>query len=156
MIFSLFARRSGQCACLVEAQALSKLLKEFPEITAWFSFSCQDGEHISEGQRFADVIKEIESNPQIVAVGINCTSPRFVPSLIREAKKVTNKPVLAYPNSGESYSADKKVWNKDPVSDSFGNHAREWYDAGARMIGGCCRSTVEDIEAIAGWARNIT
>ena len=138
----------------IEARALSKLLKEFPATTAWFSFSCKDGEHISEGQRFRDVIKEIASNPQIVAVGVNCTSPRFVPSLIREAKQVTNKPILAYPNSGELYNPEKNDWNGDPVSESFGEQAREWYDAGACMVGGCCRSTVEDIQTIAGWARS--
>lgn len=142
--------------CLIEAQALSKLLKEFPDFTAWFSFSCRDGELISEGQRFADVLKEIESNSQIVAVGINCTSPQYIASLIREAKQVTNKPILAYPNSGESYNAKKNDWNGDPVSKAFGEQAREWYDAGARMIGGCCRSTVEDIEVILSWVRNIT
>jgi len=137
-----------------ETRALSKLLKEFPSITAWFSFSCKDGEHISAGQRFGDVIKEIESDPQIVAVGINCTSPRFVPSLIREAKQVTSKTILAYPNSGESYNPEKNDWNGDPASESFGEQAREWYQSGARMVGGCCRSTVEDIQTIAGWARS--
>jgi homocysteine S-methyltransferase len=139
--------------CLIEAQAVSKLLKESPNITAWFSFSAKDDKHISEGQLFADCVREIGSNPQIVAIGINCTSPRFIPSLIREAKQVTNKPILAYPNSGESYSAEKNDWNGDPVSNSFGEDAKDWYDAGARLIGGCCRSTPEDIQVIAGWAR---
>ena len=71
----------------IEAQALSKLLKEFPNITAWMSFSCRDETHISEGQLLADCIKGLETNPQIVAVGINCTSPKYIPSLIRESKE---------------------------------------------------------------------
>jgi len=137
-----------------EAQALSKLLKEFPSITAWMSFSCRDETHISEGQLLADCVRDLETNPQIVAVGINCTSPQYIPSLIREAKKVTEKPILVYPNSGESYDAEKNDWNGDPVSHSFGEDAKGWYEAGARMIGGCCRSTVEDIEMIASWARS--
>lgn len=140
--------------CLVEAHALSKLLGEFPNITAWFSFSAKDGTHISEGQLFADCVKEIESNPQIVAIGINCTSPKYVATLISTAKDATNKPLLAYPNLGESYDPDKKDWNNDPLHESFGEHAREWYKAGARMIGGCCRSTPEDIEVISNWARS--
>jgi homocysteine S-methyltransferase len=44
-------------------------------------------------------------------------------------------------------------WTGDPVFESFGEHAREWYEAGARMIGGCCRTTPEDIRVIASWAR---
>jgi homocysteine S-methyltransferase len=117
------------------------------------SFSCRDETHISEGQLLADCIKVLETNPQIVAVGINCTSPQYIPSLIREAKKSTEKPILVYPNSGESYNPEINDWNGDPVSHSFGEDAKEWYEAGARMIGGCCRSTPEDIEVIASWAR---
>jgi homocysteine S-methyltransferase len=139
---------------LIEAQALSKLLKEFPNITAWLSFSARDEKHISEGQVFADCVQESEDNPQIVAIGINCTSPKYIPSLIREAKKVTNKSVLVYPNSGETYDAAKNDWNGEPVYKSFGEEAKEWYRAGARLVGGCCRTTPEDIRTIASWARH--
>jgi len=141
---------------LIEAQAVAKLLKEFPEITAWMSFSARDEKHISEGQVFADCVKQLEDNPQIVAIGINCTSPKYIPSLISEARKQTDKPLLTYPNSGESYSTEKKDWDSDPVSKSFGEEARKWYDAGARLIGGCCRSTPEDIQVIARWVHSTT
>lgn len=140
--------------CLIEAQAIAKLLKEFPNITAWVSFSARDEKHISEGQVFADCVKQMEDNPQIVAIGINCTSPKYISSLIREAKKATNKPILVYPNSGETYDATKHDWDGNPVYESFGEQAREWYSAGARLIGGCCRTTPEDIRVIASWARS--
>ena len=140
--------------CLIEAQAIAKLLKEFPNISAWISFSARDEQHISEGQVFADCVRLIEDNPQIVAIGINCTSPRYIPSLIGEAKKVTDKPILVYPNSGEHYDATKSDWDGHPVYESFGEEAKVWYEAGARMIGGCCRTTPEDIQVIASWARN--
>lgn len=139
--------------CLVEAQALAKLLPEFPNIAAWVSFTGRDEKHISEGQVFADCVKQLESHPQIAAMGINCTSPKHIASLIREAKAVTEKPILVYPNLGETYDAERNDWNGDPVVDSFGEQAREWYEAGARLIGGCCRTTPEDIRVIASWAR---
>ncbi|MEP7134456.1 MAG: homocysteine S-methyltransferase [Chloroflexota bacterium] len=139
---------------LIEAQAISQLLKEFPNITAWISFSARDGEHISEGQSFADCVKLLEDNPQITAIGINCTSPKYIPSLIREAKKETSKPILVYPNLGEGYNADKNDWDGKSATESFGEEARGWYEAGARMIGGCCRTTPEDIRVIASWVRN--
>ena len=139
---------------LIEAQALAELLKEFPHTTAWISFSARDEKHISEGQVFADCVQLLEDNPQIVAIGINCTSPKYIPALIGSAKQHTNKPLLTYPNSGETYDATKNDWDGDPVYESFGEQARAWYDAGARLIGGCCRTTPEDIRVIAGWARN--
>ena len=142
--------------CLIEAQALVKLLSEFEGIHAWISFSCRDEVHVCEGDTLEDCIRQIEVNPQVVAVGVNCTSPVYISSLIHEAKKVTNKPVLVYPNSGETYDSNKKDWNNDPVHESFGEEAKEWYEAGARLIGGCCRTTPEDIQVIASWARNQT
>jgi homocysteine S-methyltransferase len=138
---------------LIEARALAQLLKEFPDISAWFSFSGRDDRHISEGQAFSDCVEQLTDHPQIAAIGINCTSPQYIPSLIREAAKVTGKPILVYPNLGETYDAEKNDWNGDPVVDSFGEQAREWYQAGARLIGGCCRTTPEDIRVIANWAR---
>jgi homocysteine S-methyltransferase len=139
--------------CLIEAQALARLLQEFPTINAWFSFTARDDKYISEGQEFADCVRQLERHPQIAATGINCTSPKHIRSLIREAKKETNKPILVYPNSGEMYDAVGNNWRGDPVLDSFGEQAREWYEAGARLIGGCCRTTPEDIRVIASWAR---
>ena len=138
---------------LMEAQAIARLLREFPNTTSWFSFSARDERHISEGQVFADCVEQLSHHPQIAAIGVNCTSPKFVPSLIREAKKVTEKPILVYPNSGETYDATRNDWNGDPILESFGEQAREWYEAGASLIGGCCRTTPEDIRVIASWAR---
>ena len=141
--------------CLIEAQAIAQLLKEFPNTMAWISFTARDEKHISEGQVFADCVRQLEAHPQIAAIGINCTSPNYISPLIRAAKKATEKPILVYPNSGETYDAVKNDWDGNPVFHSFGEQAREWYDAGARMIGGCCRTTPEDIRVIASWARNI-
>ncbi len=140
--------------CLIEAQALVKLLDEFQSINAWISFSCRDEAHVSEGQRLEDCVRLVQASPHVAAVGINCTSPKFIPALIGEAKKATNKPVLVYPNSGETYNASVNDWDGHPVYESFGEEAKEWFRAGARLIGGCCRTTPEDIREIASWARN--
>ena len=139
--------------CLIEAQALVKLLDEFQSIDAWISFSCRGESHVNEGQRLEDCVRLVEASPFVAAVGVNCTSPQYIPSLIREARKATHKPVLVYPNSGESYTASRNDWEGHPVYESFGEEAKEWFKAGARLIGGCCRTTPEDIQTIAGWVR---
>ena len=139
--------------CLIEAQALVNLLDELKSIEAWISFSCRDEAHVNEGQKLEDCVRLVESSPFVAAVGVNCTSPKYIRSLIQEAKKATHKPVIVYPNSGESYDASKNDWDGHPVYESFGEEARGWFDAGARLIGGCCRTTPEDIQVIAGWAR---
>ncbi|HLO13953.1 MAG TPA: homocysteine S-methyltransferase, partial [Anaerolineales bacterium] len=45
--------------CLIEAQAIAKLLKEFPNSTAWISFTGHDERHVSEGQLLADCVKQL-------------------------------------------------------------------------------------------------
>ena len=138
---------------LIEAQALVKLLAEFQSIEAWISFSCRDETHVNEGQRLEDCVRRVEASPLVAAVGVNCTSPKFIPSLIHEARKATQKPILVYPNSGETYDPSRNDWDGHPVYESFGEEAREWFHAGARLIGGCCRTTPEDIQAISNWVR---
>jgi homocysteine S-methyltransferase len=138
---------------LLEAQALVKLLGEFPGVYAWISFSCRDEAHVCEGQKLEVCVRQVEASPQVAAVGVNCTSPAFIPALIGEAKKATSKPILVYPNSGEMYDAAKNDWDGQPLYASFGEQAKVWCEAGARMIGGCCRTSPQDIQVIAGWAR---
>lgn len=139
---------------LLEAQALTKLLDEFHSINAWISFSCRDEVHVNEGQRLENCVRAVEASRFVAAVGVNCTSPKFIPALIRAARQATNKPILVYPNSGEVYDAAKNDWDGHPVYESFGEEAKDWFRAGARLIGGCCRTTPEDIRSIARWARN--
>ena len=33
--------------------------------------------------------------------------------------------------------------------------ARDWYDAGARLIGGCCRTTPADIRALSDFRKTL-
>jgi homocysteine S-methyltransferase len=134
--------------CLREALVLARLLEEFPSMSAWISFSCQDGNRNSEGEDIGACASALQPYSQIAAIGMNCTRPEFVASLLRRMREHTGKPLLAYPNSGESYDATAKVWRGNPDQRAFADQSRSWYDAGARLLGGCCRTTPQDIKAI--------
>ena len=135
--------------CLDEALAIADVLAEQNNITAWISFSCKDGEHNVQGERLADCVAALEASPHIVAIGVNCTAPEHVASLVEQAKACTTKPVLVYPNSGEHYDAQGKVWTGacNPA-DAYAEMAARWQAKGARMIGGCCRTGPDDIRAV--------
>jgi homocysteine S-methyltransferase len=140
--------------CLAEAEALIRLLAEFPYVPAWLSFSCRDGVAISSGEALADGVRLAAAADQIVAVGVNCTPPRFVESLLAEARRVTHKPLLCYPNRGESWDAVARCWvegsgDAEGSGAAFAAATQQWLAAGARLIGGCCRTTPADIAAIA-------
>jgi len=125
---------------LPEARALLRLLDETPGITAWFSFSCRDAEHVSDGTAFTDCVEMVASHPRVAAVGVNCTAPCYVESLVLAARACTSIPIVAYPNSGESWDAQTRCWKGDRDPGSFALQARAWRAAGARIIGGCCRT----------------
>lgn len=139
--------------CLIEAQALVKLLGEFPNTFAWFCFSAKDDEHICDGEKISDCAKWLDQFPQAAAIGINCTSPLYIPSLIREIKKNTDKPVIVYPNSGEIYDPVANTWHGETSCDAFGEQSKEWFENGAVIIGGCCRTTPDHIREVRNWAR---
>jgi homocysteine S-methyltransferase len=134
--------------CLSEALVLARLLQEFPHSPAWISFSCRDGEHNCEGQRIADCVAQLNDFPQIVALGVNCTAPRYIAPLLQQMRGRTAKPLLAYPNSGELYDAATKGWSAIHETKPFADAAPEWLAAGARLIGGCCRTRPADIAAL--------
>ncbi len=141
--------------CFTEARALARLLAEFPDACAWMSFSARDDAHISQGERLADCAAWLDTIPQVVAIGVNCTAPRHIPALIAAVRTATDKPIVVYPNSGETYDAARHAWCGPATVDAFALEARRWFDAGARLIGGCCRTTPAHIARIAAWARKL-
>ena len=125
---------------LMEARALLRLLDETSDMTAWFSFACRDANHVSDGTRFATCVQAVADHPQVAAVGVNCTAPRHVEALVATARGCTSLPIVAYPNSGEAWDAQARRWAGDRDPASFAEQARSWRAAGARLIGGCCRT----------------
>lgn len=138
---------------LTEALAILGAIDDLKlDVPAYISFSCKDGEHISDGTPIKDCACALDEFSGVVAVGLNCTAPKYVESLVKILKENTDKPVIVYPNSGEIYNPFTKTWSGGAVS--FSERAETWYKAGARLIGGCCRTTSEDIRAISDFARN--
>ncbi|MDR3694159.1 homocysteine S-methyltransferase [Mucilaginibacter sp.] len=135
--------------CLDEAIALKEVLAEFPGTQAWISFSCKDDSHLSSGEDFSDAVKLLDQSTQVVAVGVNCTAPQYIESLIKIGKSHTAKPILVYPNKGEEYDAVDKVWRPSTTNHAhFIDDARIWHAAGSTIIGGCCRTTPGDISQL--------
>ncbi len=133
---------------LAEARALRQLLLETPHSPAWMSFACKDGAHISDGTPLAECARMLNDVPNLVAVGINCTPPRFLPELITAVQSNTNKHIIVYPNSGERYDAETNQWLGQSDPSEFGTISREWRKMGALLVGGCCRTGPEHIRQI--------
>ena len=131
---------------LPEVRALAGLLAE-TDAWAWFSFSCRDGGHLRDGSVVEDAALAVADTPRVAAIGVNCTHPRHVPELVSRIGAVTDRPVLAYPNSGEAYRSETKSWSGRGTA-GWTDGARSWVEAGASIVGGCCRVGPDAIGAL--------
>ncbi|XAR58570.1 Selenocysteine Se-methyltransferase [Bertholletia excelsa] len=95
----------------------------------------------SRGWIFGDLLVECaaiaEACESVVAVGINCMPPRFIHDLI-----------LCI---GKEWVQNTGVQEQDFVS-----YVKTWCEAGASVIGGCCRTTPTSIRAIYRTLQNRT
>lgn len=78
-------------------QALVELLNEENLRTpAWISFNSKDGVNVVKGDSLTDCVSLVDKCTKVVAVGINCTPPRFILGLISAAREVTIRYVLSF------------------------------------------------------------
>ncbi len=133
-----------------EGRALAELLASTVGPPAWLSFSCADGATTRSGEPAEAAFGLAGMTDRIRAVGLNCTAPEHVSELIARARSVTAKPIVVYPNSGEAWDAGLRRWvgTSGPTVDAV--MGRAWVEAGARLVGGCCRVGPERIAELAG------
>jgi homocysteine S-methyltransferase len=134
---------------LEEAKAILAALQPYPELAAYLSFTCRDGLHVSHGEALRACAELLDMQPQVIGIGVNCTAPELIDSLIGEMAKVTSKPIIVYPNSGEQWDGEHRCWQGDGQIAEFGELAGRWRGAGAQWIGGCCRTGPEHVRAVA-------
>ncbi|NIJ94843.1 homocysteine S-methyltransferase [Xanthomonas campestris] len=133
-----------------EIVALRLLLEEFPQLPAWFSFTLRDAAHLSDGTPLAQVVPALDACAQVIAVGINCIALEDVTAALQSLSALTALPLVVYPNSGEHYDASDKRWHAGAAQAcTLADQHAQWLAAGARLIGGCCRTTPRDIAALA-------
>jgi homocysteine S-methyltransferase len=133
---------------LEEARAILAALHLYRDLGAWLSFTCRDGRHVAHGELLADCGAMLEGEPQVVAVGINCTAPRLVADLLGELRRATSKALIVYPNSGETWDAACRCWRGESDACEFGALAKRWRQAGAQAVGGCCRTGPDHVRAV--------
>jgi homocysteine S-methyltransferase len=133
-----------------EAVAMGLALSTVQRLPTWMTFTCRSGTHTFGGDRIEDAVTAALSACDLTAVGVNCTAPGFVPELLERMRRVTDLPLVAYPNSGQSWDADNKVWIGDPGA----TDVTAWVAAGAEYIGGCCGVGPSELAHLATLARS--
>jgi homocysteine S-methyltransferase len=139
-----------------EAAVIVELLGNL-DTPAWLSYSCRDGSRTSAGEPIATAVA-LGDHPNVVAVGVNCTAPRYLPSLLRAARAATSRPLIAYPNGGDRWDAVGRRWVSDDAGRPTAGDVAAGFDAvavaswtalGASWLGGCCGTRPAAIATLA-------
>lgn len=85
----------------------------------------------------------------ISALGANCTlGPQGLLDVLRELAKHTDLPLTAQPNAGSPhYVAGHFEYSAGP--DYFARYAKHYTEIGAALVGGCCGTTPDHVQAVA-------
>ncbi|MFC8453266.1 homocysteine S-methyltransferase [Kitasatospora sp. NPDC057223] len=133
-----------------EARALLRAVRGLG-VPAWLSYSVEYGPRggrTRAGQPLEEAFALAADSPEVVAVGVNCCSPADAGRAVALAARLTGKPVVVYPNSGERWDARARDWRGGPTFRA--GRVAGWLADGARLVGGCCRVGPREIAALAG------
>ncbi len=139
---------------LEEARIIVRVLEGITQILppVLISFSCRNEKSTCKGDPFEECVKLVHDAPLVHGIGINCTAPRNAVSLVDIARSKTSKKIVCYPNNGDIYCSDTMDWKQsDNTIDNmnFYDLAVLLKDKGANIVGGCCRTSPNDISQIA-------
>ncbi len=121
----------------------------------WLTFTCVDQRTTCGGEPIGDAIAAVQAVPNLVAIGLNCTDPRHVSSLLASAGERTELPFVVYPNHGRTWDGEAKCWLGDG-DDHLARRAEEWVSLGARLIGGCCGVGADGVRSLADVRDHLT
>ena len=127
-----------------EAEALLAVVRD-AGVPVWLSYTVAGG-RTRAGQPLAEAFALAADEPAVVAVGVNCCRPEEVTEAVALATATTGRPAVAYPNAGERWDQAAGRWRGPATLRPA--WARDWRDAGARLIGGCCRVGPDTIAAL--------
>ncbi|TDN93141.1 homocysteine S-methyltransferase [Microbacterium sp. BK668] len=130
---------------LSEVEALAAELPGLG-VPAWLSVTVS-GTSLRTGESLADAFAIADATEEILAIGVNCCDADDVAGALALARTVTDKPLVAYPNSGETWNAEDRSWSGRGAH--LAEHVDGWLAGGARLVGGCCRVGPAEIHRVA-------
>ena len=138
-----------------EALLIAEILEELGAPPAWFSFGFADETQTYGLDAIDKAVLGIAGYADLVAIGLNCTHPRYVNSLLASMSElVSGIPLIVYPNHGREWDAAGRCWTGDSISISSVETLQSWVDLGARFIGGCCGIGPDDIAHLVNLVSN--
>ncbi len=119
------------------------------------SFSYDQGTRTMMGTRPSQFVQAIAPRG-VVALGANCgKAPAAMLEIVKEMRaQNAGVPIWCKPNAGlPKLIGDREVYDATP--EMMGEFARQYVQAGAQIVGGCCGNTPAHVAAIARAVKNL-
>jgi len=141
---------------LAEALVLLELLQALPHRWAWMSFTCRDATHLADGNDLREVLMAAQDVPNLCAIGVNCIAPTLALAVIEHFNHYATTPIMAYPNASNEWDHTTRQPLDETTPEDLAAQSLAWRQAGAHIIGGCCRTTPSHIRAMADYPTSAT
>ncbi|MBI4675564.1 MAG: homocysteine S-methyltransferase family protein [Chloroflexi bacterium] len=134
---------------LGEATAAFEGARAVTDLPIVVSFSFDMGTNTMMGLKAAQVAQEVTALGADM-VGVNC-GRSLEENLInlQEMRAATHLPLWMKPNAGLPRMTDDDIAIYDVTPEQMGAAAARWLEAGAQIVGGCCGTSPQHLQAIA-------
>lgn len=111
------------------------------------SFACRSGGRILSGEPAGEAARAV-SLPGVVAVGVNCTRLQDLLPALTQMAMACDLPLVAYANNGWFDEQSPHLRAPKVPPETYARCLLGCVAAGARLVGGCCGTTPEDMAAL--------
>ena len=113
-----------------------------------YSFTMQADGSLFSGMDAGGVLRELEESGA-AAVGFNCVAADMMtPYLVSKLRRSVRGPLLCKPNAGNPVIGDDGIPQYPMDAKEFADIAKQCLTMGATLLGGCCGTTPEHIQAV--------
>lgn len=114
------------------------------------SFLCQADGNLFDGDPIEDVIATVLPYAPL-ALLTNCSDAKSIGLSLQRMLSCTALPCGVYANGdGEPHPDQGWIFHDEHFPEMYATYAREWLDAGALIVGGCCGTTPQYIRGLRG------
>lgn len=113
-----------------------------------YSFTMQQDGSLFSGMEAGPVLRELEQ-AGAAAVGFNCVSAnRFTPGLVSKLRRFVRGHLVCKPNAGDPVIGEDGLARYNLGPDAFAQILSDCHEMGADILGGCCGTDPDFLEAI--------
>ena len=115
---------------------------------AMYTFTMQPDGSLFSGMDAGPVLKGLE-DAGAAAVGFNCVAADMMtPYLVSKLRRYVKGPLICKPNAGIPVIGEDNLPHYPMEAEEFAGIVKECADMGAVLLGGCCGTTPEHINAV--------